>query len=147
DRGPAKPARTQVTCDAPGGDPRKSGRDGADEREEDRDTAIASQREGQRHQSGKPGGMNRVDLTVAAALQEVGVQIAGVERVVVAAAMVVLDLEVVIAEQTLCDDEVMGLVSSRQLRGNPPGRDHIDKARDAGCNNWSAPRITGGPDN
>ena len=66
--------------------------------------------------------MNRVDLAVPPAFQVVGLQVAVRVNEVVALPVVVLDLQIAVEEQALCDDEVMRLVAVRENGREPPRR-------------------------
>src|SRR6478609_12190089 len=66
--------------------------------------------------------MDGVDLPVLSALQEVRFQIAVRIDEIVAALVVVLDLQVAVVKQALCDDEVMRLVAVGQDGCEPPRR-------------------------
>jgi len=57
--------------------------------------------------------MNRVDLAVPAANEVIGAKVAAPERAIVAAGVVVLDLQVAIDQQTVGDDQIVWFVAAR----------------------------------
>jgi hypothetical protein len=103
-----------------GGLARQAPRQGAARRrqqqEEQDDASIAANGKGRRHERRDPGRMDRINLSVPSANAEIRREVAGKVGAVVAAAMVVLDLQIAIAQQTLGDDQVMRLVTGRKRR-------------------------------
>src|SRR3954462_3337751 len=75
--------------------------------------------------------MDRVDDLVQAALQEIWPQLAREVLAVVAALVIVFDRDVVVAQQALCDDEIVRLAraGSYRRRGPQPETDIGGKAR------------------
>ena len=82
--------------------------------------AIAADRERRQHDRRHARRVDRIDGAVAPALDRVRIQIAGEVGAVVAALMVVLDLQVVVVEQALRDDEVVRLVAAGNRRRREP---------------------------
>src|SRR5262245_16768774 len=85
--------------------------------EEDDNAMVAGDRKRRRRDRRKTRRVNRVDLAVAAAAAEIRLgKLAGEVGMIVAVAMVVLDLEVVIFQQALRDDQVVRLVTAWNRR-------------------------------
>ena len=100
------------------------------EQEEHHDPAVAADQERGSDQRRKAGGVDRVDLAVPPAPQVVRLrEIAGEVRAVVAPQVVVLDREIVIAQETLGDDQVVRLVAARAGRGDGPRGTRVDHQR------------------
>ena len=98
--------------------PGHRGRRRAERDEEDHRAGVAAGRIDRRHHHRHADRVDRVDLLVDAAAQEVRRQVRAVEVLpVVAAGVVVLDLQIAVAPQALRDHQVVRLVARRKEHG------------------------------
>ena len=78
--------------------------------------SVAAQRVDRREDDGDADGMNRIDLAVGSARQVMRLEILGVVFAVVAARVVVFDLQIAVTPQALRDHQVVRLVAGRKER-------------------------------
>ena len=88
-------------------------REGGDQTQEHHGSRVACEREGGHQQNGQPGRVNRVDLAVLSAAQEVGSQAAAEVTPEVLPGVVVLDPQIAVVQQALRDDQVVRFVAAR----------------------------------
>jgi hypothetical protein len=111
DRRPAEPTRRRVGGHAPHRNPHERRGRSADEREKGDDAWITEQRERRRDENRQARRVNGVDLPVDAAAEIVGLQRQCEILAIVAACVVVFDLQIAIAQQALRDDQIMRLIA------------------------------------
>ena len=122
DRRPSKPCGGMLPRRQPRQVPRERAAARGDEQQEQDDAPISADCKGRRDECGQAGRVDRVDLAVAPRAEVVRRQRPPAVRLIVAAQVVVLDLEIAIEQQALRDDEVMRLVASGHRRRHLPRR-------------------------
>ena len=94
-------------------------------------TQIAGDGVDRQQQDRQAWRVDRVNLPVLPALHVVGSKVATEERPVVTALMVVLDLQVAVAQQTLGDDEIVRLVAADAVGAHgPQAESHVGRQAD-----------------
>ncbi len=132
DRRPCEPGGGAVARGQPADRPHQRAGQRGHEHDDRLRATVAEHRDGWQHDHRHAWRMNRVDGAVDARLDEVRPYVGRQMRRHVAARVVVLDLQVAIAQQALRDHEVVRLVARRQTRRQTGGRgDERERREDA----------------